>query len=169
MTFKRLKHLFARNKGKQFKIQLPNRKLVPAEFHITEVGQVDKSFIDCGGKVRTQSTALLQVWLGSDEDHRLSTEKMAKILSLSSSVVRADNIPVEVEYEDTVISQYPVKASKVTEGAVILELGAKHTDCLAKESCGSEECNGHCCRRGGVGHPPKRAARGEGSGTRIRT
>jgi len=135
MTFKELKNLFAQNKNKQFKIQLPNQALVPASFHITEVGQVNKSFIDCGGQVRSQSTALLQVWLGEDEDHRLSAEKMAKILELSSSVILKDDIPVEVEYEDTLISQYSVAGAGVTEGAVILQLGTKHTDCLAKDVC----------------------------------
>lgn len=154
MTFKELKALAAQNKNKQFKIQLPNKKLVPAEFHITEVGQVDKSFIDCGGQVRSQSTALLQVWLGPDEDHRLSAEKMAKILNLSSSVVRSEDIPVEVEYEDGVISQYPVQCAEVTGAAIILELTTKHTDCLAKDSCLPNSCGDSegCCA------PPKNKA-----------
>lgn len=152
MNFKQLKKLFNENKNKQFKIQLPNQELVPAAFHITEVGQVDKKFIDCGGKVRSHSTALLQVWLGADEDHRLNTEKMAKILNLSLSVISREDIPVEVEYEDAVISQYPVDDSQITDEAVILRLGTKHTDCLAKEQCGSATSGEACC----VGEEPVR-------------
>jgi hypothetical protein len=35
----------------QFKLE--NGQLVPAHFHITEVGKVSKHFIDCGGTIRT--------------------------------------------------------------------------------------------------------------------
>lgn len=31
---------------------LPNGTIVPQHFHVTEVGQVTKNFIDCGGTVR---------------------------------------------------------------------------------------------------------------------
>ena len=35
---------------KTIAFQLPNGDLVPAHFHVTEVGQISKRFIDCGGK-----------------------------------------------------------------------------------------------------------------------
>jgi len=147
ITFRELKALVAQNKNKKFTIQLPNQKLVPAAFHITEVGQVSKTFIDCGGKVRSQVTALLQVWLGPDEDHRLNTRKLAKILDISSSVVLNEDSPVEVEYEDAVISQFPVEETVAAGDAVVLRLGTKHTDCLAKDSCLPDSCGdgGGCC------------------------
>ena len=31
------------------KFQLPNGQFVPAHFHITEVGNVTRNYIDCGG------------------------------------------------------------------------------------------------------------------------
>ena len=34
-------------------LMLPNGSLVPAHFHITEVGRVHKDFIDCGGTIRS--------------------------------------------------------------------------------------------------------------------
>ena len=44
---------------------LPDGGFVPAHFHITEVGHVEKNFIDCGGTVRSggSSTGLLSVTL----------------------------------------------------------------------------------------------------------
>ena len=46
--------------------------VVPAHFHITEVGRVDRYFIDCGGAKRTQTKINLQLWTALDYDHRLA-------------------------------------------------------------------------------------------------
>ncbi len=46
-----LQNLLETNRDKLFSLQLPDENRVPVSFHITEVGQVNKTFIDCGGKV----------------------------------------------------------------------------------------------------------------------
>jgi len=43
-------------------IQLPDGTAVPNHFHVTEVGEVTKHFVDCGGKVRHEKRASLQLW-----------------------------------------------------------------------------------------------------------
>ena len=40
--------------------------VVPAHFHITEVGRVDRYFIDCGGAKRTQTKINLQLCTALD-------------------------------------------------------------------------------------------------------
>jgi hypothetical protein len=146
MKLKELKTLLEENRNKQFLIQLPNQNQVPLSFHVTEVGQVNKTFIDCGGKVHSTQTCQLQVWVGEDVDHRLETGKMADILKLAKSIVPNDDVEVEIEYEDATISQYPVENYTITDDAVTLHLATKHTDCLAKElcilpsSCGASGC-----------------------------
>ena len=50
-----------------------------------------------------------------------------------------DFLPVEVEYEAGVISQFPLAEMEAGEEAVILKLETKHTDCLAKDKCGIPE------------------------------
>ena len=35
--------------------QLPSKQFVPVHFHVTEVGTIQKHFIDCGGTVRKES------------------------------------------------------------------------------------------------------------------
>ena len=42
--------------------QLPNGKLVPSHFHVTEVGKITKNFIDCGGTVRKEEVVNFQLW-----------------------------------------------------------------------------------------------------------
>lgn len=135
MKLKEFKDLLEANRDKKFLLQLPDQTQVPLSFHITEVGHMDKKFIDCGGKVHSVQTCQLQVWVGEDIDHRLNAGKLADILKLAKSVVPNDEIDLEIEYEAALISQYPVRNYWVSDDAVTLNLATKHTDCLAKEIC----------------------------------
>ena len=135
MKLNELKNLLETNRDKLFSLQLPDKNKVPVSFHITEVGQVNKTFIDCGGKVHSVQTCQLQAWVGDDFDHRIQAGKMADILKLAQAIVPNDEVDVEVEYEATTISQYPIAEYSVTHDSVILHLTTKHTDCLAKELC----------------------------------
>jgi hypothetical protein len=150
------KALLTAHRSKQFHLVLPNERAVPVSFHITEVAHVQKRFIDCGGKLHTTDTCQLQVWLGPDTDHRLLAGKMVDVLNLAQKALPAgQDLDLEIEYEDTTISQYPVTGYTVTEDAVVLHLAYKHTDCLAKELCvptaallavnGAEACCGTGC------------------------
>jgi hypothetical protein len=47
---------------------------VAAHYHITEIGLVLKNYVDCGGIVRQERKATMQIWLANDTDHRLSTQ-----------------------------------------------------------------------------------------------
>ena len=115
---------------------LPDRSFVPAHYHITEVGRVRKDFIDCGGTVRSTQSCLLQVWVADDVDHRLETTKLAAIMRVAAGLLGSDDLPVEVEYEAGVISQYPLGGVEVTPSGLLFHLGTKHTACLAPEKCG---------------------------------
>jgi hypothetical protein len=126
---------------------------IPPRFHVTEVGHITKRFIDCGGTVRTRETVQLQVWLGRDEEHRLTAGKLARILELAAPLLPADDLDVEVEYEGCVISQSTIEDATVADGQLTFRLGDKHTDCLAKEPCGvggDGEAAG-CCGGAGCG------------------
>jgi hypothetical protein len=135
MKLAQFKSLLEANCGKQFLLQLPDGKAIPQAFHITEVGAIQKTFIDCGGKVHSLQSCQLQAWIGPDVDHRIEAGKMADILKKAEAILPHDFLDVEVEYEDEVISQYPVAQAVVSEAAVTLVLATKHTDCLAKELC----------------------------------
>lgn len=122
-------------------IRRPDGSLIPAHYHLTEVGHVAKRFVDCGGKFRASETCVLQTHFGSarDDGHRLNAGKFAQILELAAPILPAENLAVEVEYEAGVISQSPLVHASLEDGTLQLHLGAKHTDCLAKEKCGIEE------------------------------
>ncbi len=128
--------LLKHNPELPLRLMLPHGSVVPVSFHITEVGRVRKSFIDCGGKQHETQACQLQAWVGEDEDHRIPAQKLAGILEKSFEAFGAEDLPVEIEYEDAVISQYPVARVTRESGALVLHLTTKHTDCLAKELCG---------------------------------
>ena len=136
MTLSELKALLSDHSDRHFRIALPGGAAVPVSFHVTEVGRLHKTFLDCGGKLRESTTCQLQIWVGQDYDHRIETGKMAAILDKAKSLLPDDSVPVEIEYEDRVISQYTIESHDLTDGAVVLNLAHKHTECLAPELCG---------------------------------
>ena len=122
---------------------LSNGDQMPAHFHITEVGHITKQFIDCGGKLHDRKdTCLLQTYVADDVDHRLNAGTFAKILDLGAQVLPHDDIDVEVEYEDCAVTQAPITSAQFVGEHIELQLGERHTDCLAKEKCGidNEAC-----------------------------
>jgi hypothetical protein len=152
MNLHAFKALLASQGGKHFRLQLPDGSPVPVSFHVTEVGHVKKTFIDCGGTLRTAESCQLQVWVGEDVDHRIEAKKAAAILEKAKSFLPDETIPVEIEYEDRVVSQYVIVGHAIKDQSVVLKLGHKHTDCLAKELCGvpvkagsADETATSCC------------------------
>ena len=141
MNLFELKSLLAEHSDRSFRLSLPDGAPVPVSFHITEVGRINKTFLDCGGTLRETTTCQLQVWVGKDYEHRLETRKMAGILDKGKSLLPDETVPVEIEYEDRVISQYTIESHQLTDAAVILNLAHKHTECLAPELCGLPSFN----------------------------
>ena len=119
----------------QIAFKLPDGSLVPAHFHVTEVGKVHKHFIDCGGVERREEVANFQLYNANDYDHRLHPEKLIHIIELTDKILHLGNLNIEVEYQ-----------GPETIGKYGLEFDGKHflltnkfTDCLAKSSCGVPE------------------------------
>ena len=136
MTIAELRRLLEAHPGVMMHFMLPDKAFVPAHYHITEVGRVHKDFIDCGGTVRSSTSCVLQVWVADDVDHRLDSTKLAKILQVAGPLLQSDDLPVNVEYEDAVVSQYPIGGAEITPGGILFSLGTTHTACLAPDKCG---------------------------------
>ena len=134
----------------QLQYFLPDGGMIPMHAHITEVGRVDKTFLDCGSTVRKVSNLSLQAWVADDVDHRFTAGKLADIIGRASPILGSDDLDVELEYEDGLISQFPVEAISDANKILHFRLGSKHTDCLAKEIClpPEKEDNGDSCCSG---------------------
>jgi hypothetical protein len=154
MTIQELHRLLRAQPETALHLILPNGDRVPAHYHITEVGRVTKDFIDCGGTRRSTASCVLQAWVAQDVEHRLETGKLARIIDLAAPLLGDDELPVEIEYEGQLVSQFPLAAAEPKADGLHLFLTTKHTDCLAKESCGlvgvnEESEDSTCCATGG--------------------
>ena len=114
--------------------KLPDGTLVPEHFHVTEVGQATKNFIDCGGTVRKEEVVNFQLWNADDYNHRLHPEKLLSIIELSERVLNIGNYEIEVEYQAETIGKFGLDF----DGQHFI-LTSKQTDCLAKDQCGIPE------------------------------
>ncbi len=106
--------------------------MVPVHYHITEVGQIVKNFIDCGGTIRQEKKVNFQLWEANDTDHRLAAQKLLKIIALSEKALNIEDAEVEVEYQTTTIGKYGVEFNGKN-----FELISLNTACLASDSCGT--------------------------------
>jgi hypothetical protein len=123
---------------------LPSGDYIPAHAHVTEVGHVVRNFIDCGGLTGKEQRAVLQTHVGNDADHRLRSDRFAKILELGSRVIPSADLDVDVEYDCCVVAQYPIAEAKPDGEHLNLILLRGRTQCRAQERRQSETA-AHCC------------------------
>ena len=124
----------------------PDGEPIEAHFHVTEVGRVQRDFVDCGGTVRQSVTCLLQTWVGEDVEHRITSGKLLKAFAHAAPVLRGEDLPVELEYETCNVVQLVVASVVQEPDRLVLQLASKHTDCLAKELCvPTAKAGGSCC------------------------
>jgi Family of unknown function (DUF6428) len=124
---------------------LPDGDYIPAHAHVTEVGHVLKNFIDCGGVMGKSETVLLQTHVGQDTDHRLRSDRFAKILQLGRRVLPHDELEVEIEYDCCVVAQYPISEVKAASQHLDVLLGKRRTQCLAQARRKATEEDDTCC------------------------
>ncbi|HLS38661.1 MAG TPA: DUF6428 family protein [Sphingobacterium bovisgrunnientis] len=111
--------------------QLEDGTFVPEHFHVTEVGQINKKFIDCGGVIRSEKVINFQLWNADDYDHRLKPKKLLSIIELSENKLGIEDAEIEVEYQATTIGKYDLDFNGKT-----FVLKNKNTACLAEDACG---------------------------------
>lgn len=130
--------------------QLENGAFVPVHFHVTEVGQITKNFIDCGGVIRTEKVVSFQLWHANDFEHRLKPAKLLHIIKLSEEKLGIEDAEIEVEYQTGTIGKYDLDFN----GANFV-LKHKQTACLAEDTCGRpahqqkiklSALNNSCCK-----------------------
>jgi hypothetical protein len=151
MKLSDLRAVLGQHPDKFARFVLPGGDFIPAHAHVTEVGHVAKNFIDCGGVMGKSETVLLQTHVGQDTEHRLKTDRFAKILQLGERVLPHNQLEVEIEYDCCVVAQYPIETVAPAGEHLDVMLGKRQTQCLANErrkSVGAEACCGTaaaCC------------------------
>lgn len=129
MKLSELKEILPTLDNVQF--QLADGTFVPEHFHVTEVGFINKHFIDCGGTIRKEKVVSLQLWNANDLAHRLKPEKLLKIIALSEQQLYMEDTEIEVEYQGDTIGKYALDFDGTN-----FTLQSKTTACLAGDKCG---------------------------------
>ena len=111
-------------------LYLPNHAQVPLHFHVTELGQIQKRFVDCGGTVRQTQNVRFQLWIANDIDHRLTPEKFLGIIEKAEQDLQMEDFEVTFEYQAETIQLYGL-----SEQQGRLYLTALNTACLAPDLC----------------------------------
>jgi hypothetical protein len=128
MKLSNLKQELSKHRDAILRFVLPTGSKVPPHVHVTEVARLDKEFVDCGGTLRKETSCRLQAWAADGTEHRLTAGKLLTILE-------TDELEVEVEYEAPFIAQFPVSSVEAKGEALLVQLGTKHTACLAEDKC----------------------------------
>ena len=147
MTVTDLKAALAAHPDQPLALVLPDGSTVPPHFHVTEVAFSKKDFIDCGGTIRHEGKAVLQIWVAKDVDHRVNSTSLAKILEHGAPVIPTDALPVEIEYCMPGLTYMKLSEAQPREEALHLILSHLETDCLAKDVCGVTP-SGEACEPG---------------------
>jgi len=109
---------------------------IPRYFHVTEVGAVRKSFVDCGGTRRNTLKCSFQLWVADDSNHRIGSGKMRRILNSAKSLFGDENPEINVEYGPDIISMYEINDCYEDGEFFIFLLEGVRAGCLAPEKCG---------------------------------
>ncbi len=156
MKLSELKEHFTKGGSAHFK--LPNGEAVPQHFHVTELGEVSKHYIDCGGKIRHERKASLQLWTAADTDHRLAAKGFLAIISKAEQELGLGDLEVTVEYQgETTLETFKLERTRGGDLALV----PLKTACLALDACGIvaapvqkmvsliQDAGSSCCTPGG--------------------
>lgn len=135
MQLSELKKKLSKNRDRNIRFILPTGSKIPPHAHVTEVARIDKRFIDCGGTYRTETLCRLQTWFQDDTDHRLTAARLLAILEKSASFFDKEDLEVDVEHEAPFISHFPIEKIEADGDTLVVNLGIKHTACLAEDRC----------------------------------
>ncbi len=128
-------HHLAAHPDAELLLLLPDGQPLPAHAHITEVGRVERRFLDCGGSDHRTVVTSLQAWVADDVDHRLRAGKLAAILALAEPILDDPAAPVEIECQQDTLSRYGVEDAVIVAGRLTIRLSLILADCLAKDVC----------------------------------
>ena len=144
MNLQELQRLLQRHPDSLSRFVLPNGHFIPPHAHITEVGHVIKNFIDCGGITGKEEKVVLQTHVGDDTEHRLRSDRFAKILELGQRVLPNPELEVDVEYDCCVVSQYRITEARPAGDHLDLILDRSRTQCRPRERAKTETAE-TCC------------------------
>ncbi|WP_215223852.1 DUF6428 family protein [Echinicola shivajiensis] len=132
-------------------IEYAEGQFVRADFHITEIKNVNFDTVDCGGIRNQWQETHVQIWESElpDPTHRLNSKKALKIFDLVEKVrptFQETDIKFEYGNEDFHTALMNLGNISVSDGNLHIQLFETSTTCKAKDRANSpEEKAAACC------------------------
>ena len=136
------------HKNKELLFSYAQDKLVGANYHLTEVKNVQFDTTDCGGKTNFWKETHFQLWENPKEiakERYMSTDKILDILSRVDGInplMKSTTVKIEYGNKGFNTSVMPVAGVEAGEKTVIIRLFEEQARCKANDACGIEEGKG---------------------------
>ena len=119
--------------AKPLRFAVGGKKLVPNDFHVTEIKKVSVESLDCGGGASAWEELVIQLWSprGDDAPEPMTVEKFSKILTKADALPLLDGEHVRFEYAPVgqPAIQYTLSGLTTSADALEVELTAPYVAC----------------------------------------
>jgi len=142
MNTSELLQLLQDHKDKSLVFEYQPGKIVPANYHITEVKNISVESVDCGAGTDSWTETIIQLWESPSEMGKTEFMSAYKALGILNKVdkMRAmdRNAELKFEYSNAHFHTAQLFVDDYTwnNDKLLLKLSIKKTDCKAKETCG---------------------------------
>ena len=165
MKTKELFETLNAHQDKSLLFEYKQGKLVPANYHITEVKHTKIDSVDCGARTDAWNETIIQLWESPTEIGKRDFMSVYKALGILNKVGKMKpydtDAEVKFEYSNKLFhtAQLFVNDFEISNNNLIIKLAIEKTDCKAKSVCGvvedvkavmvsDEPCctpDGNCC------------------------
>ncbi|GGZ12534.1 hypothetical protein GCM10007049_00280 [Echinicola pacifica] len=123
---------------------------VRADFHITEIKNVDFNTVDCGGLANQWSETHVQLWENDtlEPEHQVNTDKALKIFEAVEKVrptYKDTELYFEYSNPQFGLTILPVDQVQISDNRVLVVLGQSNTTCKAKDRASTDEEKAAAC------------------------
>ncbi|TNJ44148.1 hypothetical protein KFZ70_03980 [Tamlana fucoidanivorans] len=133
------------HKNKALLFEYAPKKLVGANYHITEVKHVGIDAVDCGAQMDSWNETVVQLWESPSELNKTEFMGVYKALGIFKKVgtMKPYDLHSEIKFEygnsQFHTAQLFVNNFEIHGDRLIVKLAAEKTDCKAKSTCGLPE------------------------------
>ena len=133
------------NSGKELKFEYAKNQLAGANYHLTEVKNVQFDTTDCGGKTNFWKETQFQLWESPselDKTDYMTTDKIHDILKRVDSIkpLWLETV-LKIEYgnKEFPTSVMPIESILISNEDLMVQLYQEETRCKANAVCGFVE------------------------------
>ncbi len=132
MLLRDIKQFLDRQADKPVFLRLPTGDPTPFAFHIIEVGHMRGTFMDGDGQTRETHACRLRVRVGGRRKHWLDAAEMLAVLRMASEIFPGEDLPVEFQFENDVLTQYAVAEIEGWEEILLFRMAEEYSACDAR-------------------------------------